>query len=62
MFETISLLPGVTRRCRPDPRLKQGCLSLPWVVPMRAKHSAMNALIPSVLLRRRDGRALPGKM
>lgn len=51
MFETISLLPGVNLRCRTDPRFKQGCLSLHWVVPMCANHSAMNALIPSVLLR-----------
>lgn len=51
MFETISLLPGVNLRCRTDPRFKQGCLSLHWVVPMCADHSAMNALIPSVLLR-----------
>ena len=51
MFETISLLPGVNLRCRTDPRFKQGCLSLHWVVPMCATHSAMNALIPSVLLR-----------
>ena len=51
MFETISLLPGVNLRCRKDPRFKQGCLSLHWVAPMCADHSAMNALIPSVLLR-----------
>ena len=51
MFETISLLPGVNLRCRKDPRFKQGCLSLHWVAPMCADHSAMSALIPSVLLR-----------
>ena len=51
MFETISLLPGVNLRCRTDPRFKQGCLSLHWVVPMCADHSAMNALIPFVLRR-----------
>ena len=51
MFETIPLLPGVNLRCRKDPRFKQGCLSLHWVTPMRAEFSAMNALIPSVLLR-----------
>ena len=51
MFETISLLPGVNLRCRKDPRFKQGCLSLHWVAPMCADRSAMNALIPSVLLR-----------
>ena len=51
MFETISLLPGVNLRCRKDPRFKQGCLSLHWVAPMCEDYSAMNALIPSVLLR-----------
>ena len=51
MFETISLLPGVNLRCRRDPRFKHGCLSLHWVAPMCEDYSAMNALIPSVLLR-----------
>ena len=51
MFETISLLPGVNLRCRRDTRFKHGCLSLHWVAAMNADTSAMNALIPSVLLR-----------
>ena len=51
MFETIPLLPGVNLRCRRDTRFKHGCLSLHWVAPMDAQYSAMNALIPSVLLR-----------
>lgn len=51
MFETIPFLPGVNLHCRLDPRFKQGCLSLHWVVPMDAGDAAMNALIPSVLLR-----------
>lgn len=51
MFETISLLPGITLHCCRDSRFKQGCLSLYWVTPMQAETAAMNALIPSVLLR-----------
>ena len=51
MFETISLLPGVNLRCRRDTRFKHGCLSLHWVAAMHADTTAMNALIPSVLLR-----------
>ena len=51
MIETLSLLPGVELRCFRDSRFKQGCLSFQLVRPMDRQESAMNALLPSVLLR-----------
>lgn len=51
MIQTIEILPGVTLRCYPDTRFKQGCLSLQFVRPMRREEAALNALIPAVLLR-----------
>ena len=51
MIETISILPGVTLRCFRDLRFKQGCLSLQLVRKMAREEAAMNALLPSVLLR-----------
>ena len=51
MYETISLLPGVTLRCVPAERFKQGCLSIQFLRPMCPEEAAMNALIPAVLLR-----------
>ena len=51
MIKTIEILPGVTLRCFPDLRFKQGCLSLQFVRPMDAREAALNALIPAVLLR-----------
>ena len=51
MIETISLLPGVTLRACRDTRFKQGCLSFQLVRKMRAEEAALNALLPSVLLR-----------
>ena len=51
MIETISLLPGVTLRCRRDTRFKQGCLSFQLVRQMDQAEAAMNALLPAVLLR-----------
>lgn len=51
MIETKNLLPGVIlRHCR-DTRFKQGCLSFQLVRKMDKAESAMNALLPSVLLR-----------
>lgn len=51
MIETKNLLPGVTlRHCR-DARFKQGCLSFQLVRKMDKKEAAMNALLPSILLR-----------
>ena len=51
MTTTIELLPGVTLRCHPDTRFKQGCLSFSMIRPMCAEEAALNALIPAVLLR-----------
>lgn len=51
MIETISLLPGVLLSCCRDSRFKQGCISIQLVRPMCAEEAAMNALLPSVLLR-----------
>ena len=51
MTKTIELLPGVTLRCHPDTRFKQGCLSFSVIRPMCAEEAALNALIPAVLLR-----------
>lgn len=45
------LLPGVELRCWHDVRFKQGCLSIQFVRPMAEAEAAMNALIPTVLLR-----------
>ena len=51
MTTTIQILPGVTLRCYPDHRFKQGCLSFAMIRPMCAEEAALNALIPAVLLR-----------
>ena len=51
MIQTIPLQPGVTLRCFADNRFKQGCLSLQLVRPMCKQEVALNALIPTVLLR-----------
>ena len=51
MLQTIQLLPGVTLRCFPAERFKQGCLSLQFLRPMSRQENGLNALIPAVLLR-----------
>ena len=51
MIQTFQLQPGITLRCFPDNRFKQGLLSVQFLRPMRKEEAAMNALIPSVLLR-----------
>lgn len=51
MIETIQICPGVTLRCFRDSRFKQGCLSFQLVRPMCREEAAVNALIPTVLLR-----------
>ena len=51
MIETITLLPGITLRVCKDTRFKQGCLSFQLVRQMEAGEAALNALLPSVLLR-----------
>ena len=54
MIELIELLPGVELRCCRDGRFKQGCLSFQFVRPMNGDEAALNALLPSVLLRGTD--------
>ena len=51
MIQTFHLQPGVTLRCFPDNRFKQGLLSIQFLRLMRKDEAALNALIPSVLLR-----------
>lgn len=51
MIDLIPLLPGVELRCCRDGRFKQGCLTVQLIRPMRQEEAAMNALIPTVLLR-----------
>ena len=51
MIQTFHLSPGITLRCCRDTRFKQGCLSFQIIRPMQAAENAMNALLPSVLLR-----------
>jgi len=51
MIKTTTLLPGITLRVCRDTRFKQGCLSFQLVRPMKAEEAALNALLPSVLLR-----------
>lgn len=51
MIEIRQLLPGVELRCCRDVRFKQGALSIQLIRPMAASEAAMNALLPTVLLR-----------
>lgn len=51
MIQTYKLSEGITLRCCRDARFKQGCLSFQIIRPMAANENAMNALLPSVLLR-----------
>lgn len=51
MITTFELFPGVTLRCFADTRFKQGRLTLQIIRPQCAEEAAMNALIPTVLLR-----------
>ena len=51
MIQTFHLSEGITLRCCRDTRFKQGCLSFQIVRPMASDENAMNALLPSVLLR-----------
>lgn len=55
MIQSVELFPGVTLRCFPDDRFKQGCMSVQFVRPMRREEAAVNALIPAVLLRGCEG-------
>lgn len=51
MITTTHLSPGIRLQCYTDNRFKQNALSIQYVRPMRREEAAMNALIPSVLLR-----------
>ena len=51
MITTTCLSPGIRLQCYTDNRFKQNALSIQYVRPMRREEAAMNALIPSVLLR-----------
>ncbi len=51
MITTTYLSPGIRLQCYTDNRFKQNALSIQYVRPMRREEAAMNALIPSVLLR-----------
>ena len=51
MIQTLTLSPGITLRCFPDSRFKQGTFSLQLVRPMCREEAALNALLPAVLLR-----------
>ncbi len=51
MIQTLTLSVGVTLRCCPDARFKQGRLSIQFIQPMARETAAMNALLPAVLLR-----------
>ena len=51
MITTIELSPGVVLRHYPDPRFKKCALSIQLLRPMCQEEAALNALLPSVLLR-----------
>lgn len=55
MIQEYELFPGITLRCFADTRFKQGCLSFQIVRPQCDEEAAMNALIPTVLLRGCEG-------
>jgi len=51
MIQTIHLTAGVTLLHCPDSRFKKGAISIQLLRPMTMEESAMNALLPAVLLR-----------
>lgn len=51
MYQTFQLMPGVTLRCVEADRFKQGCLSIQFLRSMCREEAAVNALVPSILLR-----------
>ena len=55
MIQKFELFPGITLRCFADNRFKQGCLSFQIVRLQKQEEAAMNALIPTVLLRGCEG-------
>ncbi len=51
MVQIFTIAPGVTLRCFPHRRFKQGCMSVQLVRPMCREEAAKNALLSAVLLR-----------
>ena len=51
MIQNFTIQPGVTLRYCRDTRFKQGCFSFQLVREMKKEEAALNALLPSVLLR-----------
>ena len=51
MEKRMELLPGVTLTAVQTEKFKTGCFSINFFRPLRREEAAMNALIPSVLLR-----------
>lgn len=51
MIHTITIAPGITLRCIPERRFRNGTLSIQLVRPMCREEAALNALLPEVLLR-----------
>lgn len=51
MIKILELFPGVTLRCFPDHRFRQGFLSIQFVRQLDRGENALNALLPAVLLR-----------
>ena len=51
MIQRTKIYPGVSLTCIQDRRFKQNCVSIQYLREMKRGESAMNALIPSVLLR-----------
>ena len=55
MEKQMELLPGVTLTAVQTEKFKTGCFSINFFRPLRREEAAMNALIPSVLLRGSEG-------
>ena len=55
MEKRMELLPGVTLTAVQTEKFKTGCFSINFFRPLRREEAAMNALIPSVLLRGSEG-------
>ena len=51
MIQTVQLTPGVVLRHFPDSRFKKGALSIQMLRPMCEGETALNALLPAVMLR-----------
>ncbi len=55
MIKLLELFPGVTLRCFPDSRFRQGFLSIQFIRELDRAENALNALLPAVLLRGCEG-------